>query len=464
MSIKIIYVEIALKLVFPNSNLRMLAILKKYLLNSIIIVIDILALISIFYLAVYFRIGITSSSVPIFNKLLLSDFSFVIFIIFALLYNEKIYQLRYDFWQETKKIFRSLVLAYFIVLAMLALSKLSAEYSRLFIAIYFLLALVLMPIVKRYTKKIVYRLDFFKKRVLIVGHESAVETFKDEFKKNWYLGMVFSKEVYDTVIISQKDMSVEEVNTEIETYLSKTSSVHVVPHVTSINFASSNIMEYSNIRYNTIQIENKLLIQGNIVIKKAFDFFFITLISPLFLFLHILIAFLIKIDSKGAIFFKQHRLGKNDNDFICYKYRTMYENSDDLLKEYLKNNPQEVEYYKKYHKYQDDPRITKIGKFLRSTSLDELAQIINIYKNEMSLVGPRPYMLNESDKLGKKQHVILMVQPGITGLWQVSGRNNLTFAERNSLEVWYIKNWSLWNDFVILMKTVKVVLLKVGAR
>jgi undecaprenyl-phosphate galactose phosphotransferase len=185
---------------------------------------------------------------------------------------------------------------------------------------------------------------------------------------------------------------------------------------------------------------------------------------PLFLFIHLFITVAIKFDSEGKVFFKQPRLGKDKSEFLCYKYRTMYNNSDNLLKEYLQNNPDEIEYYEKYHKYRSDPRVTRVGKLLRATSLDELPQILNVLKGEMSLVGPRPYMLNELDRLGEKSKFILKVNPGITGLWQVSGRNNLTFEERNELEVWYIKNWLLWDDFVILIKTIKVVLMKIGAK
>lgn len=438
--------------------------MKKYMLNPIIIIVDILVLIGIFYITLATRIGINTEYIPVFKELSLSSFSFVIFIVFALMYNEKIYSLRYDFWQETKKIFRSLVIAYFIVLAMLALAKISMDYSRLFITMYFLLAIIIMPITKRYTKKLIYKYSFFKKRVLIVGDEEQVEIFKKEYKDNWYLGMKCDDKNYDTVVISSKNISLETMALEIEKYLNTKSSVYIIPYVTNINFVNSNIMEYSNIRFNTIQIENKLLIKGNLWIKYSFDFVAMLILTPIFLVLHALIALAIKVDSKGPIFFKQHRLGRDDNDFLCYKYRTMHENSESLLQEYLKNNPSELEYYQKYHKYKNDPRITKVGKFLRESSLDELAQIINIMKGEMSFVGPRPYMLNESDKLGSKQHMILKVHPGITGLWQVSGRNDLTFKERNDLEVWYIKNWSLWYDFVILIKTIKVVLLKIGAK
>ena len=439
--------------------------MKKKLLNSIVLsLVDILLLVSIFYIAVYVRANINSSLAPLFGRFLFKDFSFVVFIVFALLYYEKIYTLRYDFWQETYKVLKSLFLAYFIVLALLTLLKTSLDYSRLFISLYFMFAMLIMPIAKRYTKKILYSMSFFKKKVLVVGDPDQVEVLKQEFTANWYMGMECSETKYDTVVITSKNMNIDEVNQKITKYLDMKSSVYLVPYVTGINFASSTIMEYSNIRYNTIQIENKLLNKKNILIKSMFDMLVAFIALPLFIIVHFMISLAIKFDSSGAVFFKQHRLGKDDNDFVCYKYRTMHEDSDELLEEYLQENPDEAQYYKKYHKYKNDPRITKVGKILRATSLDELAQLLNVLKGDMSLVGPRPYMLGESDKLGGKKHFILKVKPGITGLWQVSGRNNLTFKERKELEVWYIKNWSLWDDFVILIKTVKVVLNKVGAK
>ena len=438
--------------------------MKKIILNSIIAFFDILLLIILFYLTLFIRTNLSSSNIPILNSLVLKDFIFVIFIIFSLMYYEKIYTLRFDFWQETKKVLKSLILAFLIVLATLTLLKTSLDYSRLFITLYFTLAIITIPIAKRYIKKFIYSYSFFKKKVLIIGDKEQVEILKNEFKENWYIGMECSKNKYDTVIISSKNMSIDSINKKITNYLDKKSSVYVIPFVTNINFVSSNIMEYSNIRFNTIQIENKLLIKKNTWMKNIFDLVAVLSILPFFIIIHFIISLVIRLDSKGSIFFKQYRLGKDNNNFICYKYRTMYEDSNNILEQYLKNNPDEIKYYEIYHKYKNDPRITKIGKILRATSLDELAQIINILKGDMSLIGPRPYMLNESDKLGKNKNLILKVKPGITGLWQVSGRNNLTFKERNDLEVWYIKNWSLWDDLVILIKTVKVVLLKVGAR
>ena len=438
--------------------------MQKQFVNLIIAIVDLVLLVGLFYITIVLRVNMDEFGFPSFTMLELSDFSFVICVVFILMSYENIYTTQYDFWQDSLKVMKSFALGFLIVLTMLALTKTNLEYSRSFLTTYFLLGLFLMPILKRYVKRLVYSFNFLKINTLVVGTDAEVAVFKKELENNWYLGQAFSLVNYKNVIIVSKGLDEKMLSIYISKYIQETRSLFIVPYITDINFAHSNILEYSNIRYNTIQVENKLLIKKNIWIKNSFDRVATLLVLPFFILLHALIALVIKMDSKGSIFFKQHRLGKDDNDFLCYKYRTMHENSDDILANYLLENPDEVTYYDEYHKYKNDPRITKVGKFLRSSSLDELAQIINVLKGEMSFVGPRPYMLKESCKIGENQEFILKVKPGITGLWQVSGRNDLTFKERNELEVWYIKNWSLWADFVILIKTIKVVLGKVGAR
>jgi len=232
----------------------------------------------------------------------------------------------------------------------------------------------------------------------------------------------------------------------------------------TINFAQADIVEYLNIRSCAIHVENKLLAPSNIYTKTVAEFLVSLLLLPIFLVMHIFISAMIVLDSKGLVMFKQQRLGRNKESFECYKYRTMYLDGDDILTHYLQKNPHEIKYYEKYHKYQNDPRVTPIGNFLRKTSLDELPQIINVLQGKMSLIGPRPYMIEEKAKLTDEIDAILCVKPGITGLWQVSGRNELDFEERKRLDVWYIRNWSLWLDAVILIKTIKVVLFKIGAK
>jgi undecaprenyl-phosphate galactose phosphotransferase len=436
--------------------------MKKYLLGLYFIAIDIFLLSAIFYITLFIRKSVHIAYFSLFTGSMLKDFLFIIIIILTLLYHEKIYFQRYDFWQETKQILKALILAYSIVLSLLTLLKISSEYSRSFISLYFLLTLFFLPIGKRFAKRLIYKFSYFKNKVLIIGDRVEKDILKKEFISNWFIGMQCEEEGFDTVIIFSKGIDVDELNKKIATYLMTKNTVYIVPYVNNINFSNSEILEYSNIRYNTIQIENKLLIKRNIWIKNILDFILIMLLLPFFIVIHVVLVILIKVDSKGDILFKQKRLGKNNSSFICYKYRTMYENSDELLHKYLLEQPNEKDYYEKYHKYNNDPRITKIGKLLRATSLDELAQIVNIIKGEMSFVGPRPYMLCESKQLGDSQDSILKVKPGITGLWQVSGRNSLTFKERKELEIWYIINWSLWADLIIFLKTIKVVLLKIG--
>jgi undecaprenyl-phosphate galactose phosphotransferase len=178
----------------------------------------------------------------------------------------------------------------------------------------------------------------------------------------------------------------------------------------------------------------------------------------------LIIGVLIKLDSRGPIFYTQERIGKNGKKFKVIKFRSMYTNADELLKEFLGKNPELKQEYETFRKLKNDPRVTKVGKFLRKTSLDELPQIFNVLKGEMSLVGPRPAFEEEIIKYYKDYAIYYYkVLPGITGLWQISGRSNTSIFQRAELEVWYVKNWNIWLDIVILIKTIKVVLKREGA-
>lgn len=438
--------------------------MQKIVTNSIIAIFDILWLIVIFYFSIFVRESLNGIYLDDFIRVDFNNFAFVIMIIFFLMFYEKIYTNRFDFWQDTLKVSKAFFISFLITMSILSLTRTNLEYSRAFVILYFFIGMITLPILKRYTKKIIFKFDFFVKKINIIGNDEQKNIFKKEIKENWYLGQKYDEQKYKSVLIVSKGYSTDELNNIIQKYSSLHSEVYIVPYITDINYLHSNILEYSNIRLNTIQVQNKLLLPSNIYIKILFDYIVSIVCFPFFLLLHLMISIAIKLDSKGDIFFKQYRLGKDNKPFLIYKYRTMYENGEKILKDYLELNTDELSYYQQYHKYKNDPRITKIGKLLRSTSLDELPQFINVLRGEMSLIGPRPYMLSESEKLNNYKDIILKVRPGITGLWQVYGRNNLTFKERNELEVWYIKNWSLWSDMVIFIKTIKIVLLKVGAK
>ncbi len=194
------------------------------------------------------------------------------------------------------------------------------------------------------------------------------------------------------------------------------------------------------------------------LLKSIFDVFFGILILILSIPLFVVIALLIKFSSRGPILFFQKRIGKNSKPFKCIKFRTMHPEAEDILKNLLNNNNLLRKEFQETHKIKNDPRITEIGKFLRKTSLDELPQLINVIKGEMSFVGPRPVVKGEIMKYGKKFRKVISVNPGITGLWQVSGRNKLSYEKRIDLDLNYIKNYSFIMDLRILIRTFGVIL------
>ena len=194
------------------------------------------------------------------------------------------------------------------------------------------------------------------------------------------------------------------------------------------------------------------------VFKLFFDFSFalIFLITgfPVFL----IICLLVKFSSRGPIFFIQERIGKNKKPFKCIKFRTMHPEAVDILDNLLQNNAEIRKEYEADHKLKNDPRITRIGKFLRKTSLDEMPHFLNVLKFEMSIVGPRPIVQDEKEKYGESISKVLTIKPGITGLWQVSGRNNLSYKKRVFLDCLYVENINFLIDIRILIRTLGVIL------
>ena len=193
-----------------------------------------------------------------------------------------------------------------------------------------------------------------------------------------------------------------------------------------------------------------------IIIKNIFDIVFSCIVivigSPIFL----LISILIKFSSRGPIFYYHKRVGKNFKSFYCIKFRTMHPEADDILTNLLDHNESIKKEYEKTHKIKNDPRITRIGKFLRLTSLDELPQFLNVLKLEMSIIGPRPIVEKEIIKYDDSITKVLSIKPGITGLWQVSGRNNLSYKKRVFLDCLYVDKFHFLMDLRIIIRTLGV--------
>ena len=196
------------------------------------------------------------------------------------------------------------------------------------------------------------------------------------------------------------------------------------------------------------------------LVKRMIDIvlslFGLVLISPFV----VIIAILIKIDSKGPVFFKHHRIGKNGKPFSMYKFRTMKDGAEAMINDFT---PEQLEEWNENFKLKDDPRITRIGKFLRKTSLDELPQLVNILRGDMSIVGPRPVIEVELEEYGNDKDEFLSIRPGLTGWWASNGRSEISYPERCSYELYYVRNESFWLDVKVMFLSVISVFLHKGA-
>lgn len=381
-------------------------------------------------------------------------------------YSFGLYTRRYDFWDEMRRVFRGLFYLFLLTSFYLFLTKTSVEYSRVVLIVLFINLFWMVPAGRVACKRMLVWLSTWHIPVYLVGSDGQKELLSANLRSNWFLGYRAIKMEKEAriVFIATKGLPLEALESMITEYKKRFAQVIVIPYLHNISFSNVDIVDLSIGRMSFINIQNQLYKTSNIVIKKALEYALILLMLPLILIVFAIVAVAIVLDSKGGVFFRQQRLGQENKPFICYKFRTMYTESEVLLKAYLKKHPEEVEHYNLYHKYQFDPRITRLGKILRRYSLDELPQILNVLRGEMNLIGPRPYMVTEYAKLESDAETILHVKPGLTGLWQVSGRNNLSFEKRRELDVWYIQNWSLWLDFIIFLKTFEVLLTRRGAR
>jgi Undecaprenyl-phosphate galactose phosphotransferase WbaP len=211
-----------------------------------------------------------------------------------------------------------------------------------------------------------------------------------------------------------------------------------------------------------LEIRQQLLLPGPRLLKRALDLAATVVLGLVCVPLLALIALAVKLDSPGPVFYAQTRIGKGGRKFRAWKFRTMVQDAEQVLERHLRA-PELREEWERDHKLRHDPRVTRVGRLLRRTSLDELPQLWNVLRGEMSLVGPRPIVDEEVAKYGPRFTLYAQVLPGITGLWQVSGRNDTTYEERVELDSYYVRNWSPWLDLYILARTVWVVLTAKGA-
>jgi exopolysaccharide production protein ExoY len=193
-------------------------------------------------------------------------------------------------------------------------------------------------------------------------------------------------------------------------------------------------------------------------VKRAMDIAIASVALVIAAPIMLMVAALIRITMGGPVIFGQQRLGFNGRVFTCYKFRSMAVDAQQLLRQHLATNPDAAREWAETQKLRDDPRISRLGHILRKSSLDELPQLFNVLRGEMSLIGPRPIVVDEIWRYGRNAHVYFSARPGVTGMWQVSGRNRVSYAARVARDRYYVCKWSLWLDVVVLLKTIPAVL------
>lgn len=418
-------------------------------------------------------------------------------IVFICFYYEKLYSRRLSFWLETKQVINATTLSFIMIMAIVSLGKLGADVSRTVLLVAYLNSLFVLPVCRYGVKYVLARLGIWSQGIMIIGSGEIAQKIGAALQRDWYLGYnligfleapvpyenidtnlqysVAAACIDDTLeavsnmrikhlIIAIPDLSGPELVALAQNLQPHVRYLWTVPDLRGIPMVGGEVEYFFDEQILAFRTRNNLASPSNMMAKRIFDLvigsFLLILVAPLLL----ILALLIKLDSPGPVIYAGTRIGRRGREFKCYKFRTMYVDNDKILEEFLGNNPKIKTEWELYAKIRgEDPRVTRVGRLLRKYSLDELPQFINVLKGEMSLVGARPYLPQEKEKMGECADTILLANPGITGLWQVSGRNELDFSQRVQIEVWYVRNWSLWLDISILFKTIPVALKGSGA-
>jgi len=371
-----------------------------------------------------------------------------------------------------------------VIVLLLFIGKTSSEYSRKVVFLFFILNLFI-PISIYFIKRYFLQNKCLRKPVFAICDKDGYENIKRWFVKDNALGFdvvkliridktngkSIIKSVNDTinakryyaVIIALSANNSNRIFYLIDRIQPHIEHIIIVPALSEIPIINIKIATSINNKGLAFFVQNNLLNPMHRFAKTVFDKIASVVLIAIFFPVLFITYVAVLIDTKGHPIFKHERIGQNGSSFKLYKFRTMSIDADSKLAQLLENDIKAHEEWKKNFKLKNDPRVTKIGAFLRKSSLDELPQLINVIKGDMSLVGPRPIVKEEVVKYGIYFDYFKAVKPGITGLWQVSGRNDINYDERVRIDVWYVRNWSLEIDIVILLKTVASVLTGKGS-
>lgn len=395
--------------------------------------------------------------------------------------------------ETVRQIFYAILYALITCIVALYFMEASILASRLYVVLFGCLALFNVYAVRYVLMKLLKVTQTFVKPVIIIGAGKTAELVLQFFEgdlgyryrvvgllddnpisemlpqKFLLLGKVSDAETIirdsgiQTVIITAPGMDSERLEKLVAKIQPLVRDILFVPDLMMLPLGHVGVEPFYTEKVFMLSIRNNLARRRNRLAKRIFDL--VATICGGFLILPILLilAILVGIDNKGRIIFAHRRVGRNGKLFPCYKFQSMVSDAQERLEEYLAKNPEARKEWEESFKLTNDPRVTKLGAFLRKTSLDELPQLWNVLMGDMSLVGPRPIVTKEVERYGDYIREYYMVPPGITGMWQVNGRSDTTYEERVAMDTWYVRNWSVWIDLVYLFKTVKTVFTGKGA-
>ena len=467
-----------------------------YLSSLLLVVVDYVAIFSSVYFAGYARDGLMHFFYGIYPPLILNNF-FVYGVIpcmflFFIAYTE-LYTKRLPIWECVGRIFKVCLYVNVLILILTYFLGKAESISRLFLVLLWMGSFINLCLFRYISKKIMLHFGLWQIPILIIGAGKTAEILADTFENEPGIGYkiigliedhskeriltqkyptlgcfhdiekIIEKTEVQNVILATPGASRKQLVQLIYRIQPRVRNLTIVPDLFGIPMSNISVDSFYNQKTLILHLRNNLARRRNRILKRTFDFFAsligTVIIAPILL----VIAFLIYKSSPGPIIFAHMRIGTNGKVFPCYKFRSMVNNSQEMLCKYLEGNAEAREEWNRDFKLKNDPRVTQIGAFLRKTSLDELPQLFNVIKGEMSLVGPRPIIDKEIEKYSDSINDYYLVAPGMTGYWQISGRSDVDYDERVSMDSWYVRNWSFWQDIVILIKTIKVVFGKKGA-
>jgi Undecaprenyl-phosphate galactose phosphotransferase WbaP len=459
---------------------------RRTLMSFVLVAADLLGLLIAWTLALFIRFTLFGQPIPSFYQ------TYAVMLPLALLvyFGSGLYHHNISEVDELQRLFKSTTITYLIAAAILFLAKDGGMVSRTTILEAWIYSLVLVPFIRELIRSIFVRMKMWGEPVVIFGNGRLGNEVADYLHANPRMGYN-PVGVVDRRKVKRDDSSGDNVihdaniftnGEEIPAWLSGVHTAFVVLPETNNNVQEM-LIRKQTVRFEQLimvrsadktgslnvqpldiggiiglKVGQNLLNRSQILVKRVMDYSLIILALPVLVPLFAIVALLIKLDSRGSVFYHQERIGYGGKTFKFWKFRSMYTGAEQRLIDYLAANPERKAEYEVNHKLIDDPRVTRVGKILRKLSIDELPQLFNVIEGKMSLVGPRPFMGEEISFYDKCYSLYTYVLPGVTGLWQISGRSNVSYNTRVSMDDYYLRNWSIWLDIHILIRTITVVL------